>query len=98
MNATVTEVWVECHDGRDLVRADAIVMLRLDEAGRLTAQLRDEARVSVTFLEGSSRGRPPGDFHRRLVRAVAELADSSGAQLVRAHHDGEVWRWVSEPL
>jgi hypothetical protein len=81
-----------------LVRADAIVMLRLDETGRLTAQLRDDAKVSVPLLEGASGAHPPDDFHRRLIRAVAELADSSGAQLVRAKHEDGVWRWISEPI
>ncbi|WP_344895549.1 hypothetical protein [Actinomadura meridiana] len=59
-------------------------MLRLDETGGLTAQLRDAVKVGVPLLEGSSGVRPPDDFHRRLVRAVAELAGSSGGQLVRA--------------
>jgi hypothetical protein len=64
----------------------------------LTAQLRDDAKVSVSLLEGSSSSRPPDDFHRQQIRAVAELADFSGAQLVRARHDGRVWRWISDPL
>ncbi|MFG2084890.1 MULTISPECIES: hypothetical protein [unclassified Spirillospora] len=98
MSGTVPEVWVEAGGGHDLIRADSIVMLRLDETGRLTAQLRDDAKVSVTLLEGSSGVRPPGDFHRQLIRAVAQLADSSTAHLVRARHEGGVWRWVSEAL
>ncbi|TDD84373.1 hypothetical protein E1293_12950 [Actinomadura darangshiensis] len=98
MSVTVPQVWVEAGGGHDMVRADAIVMLRLDETGRLTAQLRDDAKVSVTLLKGSSGTHPPEDFHRQLIRAVAELADSSGAQLVRARHKGGAWRWVSEPL
>ncbi|WP_131737333.1 hypothetical protein [Actinomadura roseirufa] len=98
MSGTVTEVWVAASAGHDIVRAEAIVMLRLDETGRLTAQLRDDAKVSVTLLEGSSGARPPDDFHRQLIRAVAELADSSGGQLVRARHEGGVWHWISEPL
>lgn len=98
MSGTVPVVWVEAGGGHDLVRADSIVMLRMDQTGRLTAQLRDDAKVSVTLLEGSSGAHPPGDFHRQLVRAVAELADSSGAQIVRARHEGGVWRWISEPI
>ncbi|SFO35348.1 MULTISPECIES: hypothetical protein [Actinomadura] len=98
MSGTVAEVWVEAGGGRDMVRADAIVMLRLDDTGRLTAQLRDDAKVSVTLLKGSSGAHPPDDFHRQLIRVVAELADSSGAQLVRARHEGGAWRWISEPL
>jgi hypothetical protein len=98
MSGTVSEVWIETGGGHDMVRADAIVMLRLDGTGRLTAQLRDDAKVSVTLLQGSSGTHPPGDFHRQLIRAVAELADTTGAQLVRARHEGGVWRWISEPL
>lgn len=98
MSGTAPQIWIGAGGSHDMVRADAIVMLRLDETGRLTAQLRDDAKVSVTLLEGSSGARPPEDFHRQLIRAVAELADSSGAQFVRARHEGGAWRWVSEPL
>jgi hypothetical protein len=98
MSGTASEIWIETSGGHDLVRADAIVMLRLDETGRLTAQLRDDAKVSVALLDGSSGARPPDDFHSQLIRAVAELADTSGAQLLRARHDAGVWRWISEPL
>jgi hypothetical protein len=95
----MSEVWISAADGSDIIRADAIVILRMDRTGRLTVQLRDEAKVNVTLLEGSSGGgRPPADFHRRLVRMVAELADSSGARLVRAEHENGVWRWTSEDL
>lgn len=93
-----TEVWIAASDGRDMIRADAIVIVRQDHAGRLTAQLRDEARVTVTLLDGSARVRPPADFHRHLVRTIAELADSSGAQLVRPHQDDQGWHWLTEPL
>ncbi|TDB74102.1 hypothetical protein E1264_41115 [Actinomadura sp. KC216] len=98
MSGTAPGVWIAAGGGHDIVRADAIVMLRLDETGRLTAQLRDDAKVSVSLLEGSSGSRPPDDFHRQLIRAVAQLADSSGAHLVRARYEGGVWHWISEPL
>jgi hypothetical protein len=98
VSGTMHQVWIEAGGGHDMVRADAIVMLRLDGTGRLTAQLRDDAKVSVTLLEGSSDAHPPDDFHRRLIQTVAELADSSGAQLVRARHEGGVWSWTSDPL
>lgn len=77
-----------------MIRADAIVMLRLDTTGRLTAQLRDAAGVNVTLLEDvSGGGRPPADFHRRLIRKVAELGDSSGAQLVGTQCEDGAWRY-----
>ncbi|MEV4003496.1 hypothetical protein [Actinomadura sp. NPDC049753] len=95
----MSEVWISAADGDDLIRADAIVILRMDRTGRLTVQLRDEAKVSVTLLEGSPGGaRPPADFHRQLIRLIAELADSSGTQLVRARHENGAWRWTSESL
>jgi len=41
----------------------------------------------------------PGDFHRQLIRAVAQLSDAAGAFLVRpVHHETRGWQWVSEPL
>ncbi|ACY95858.1 MULTISPECIES: hypothetical protein [Thermomonospora] len=97
MRAAGPEVWIATADGRDVVRADAIVVVRLD-GGRVTAQLRDEARQAVTLIDGTTGVRPPPDFHRRLVRLVAELADASGAQLVRTVCDEGGWRWVAEPL
>ncbi|MFG2002142.1 hypothetical protein ACGFNU_23620 [Spirillospora sp. NPDC048911] len=98
MPSTATEIWIAGNDGHDMIRADAIVLLRLDMTGRLTAQLRDDAKVTVTLLDGGGTGHPPGDFHRRLLQTVAELADSSGARLVRPERDDKGWRWLSEPL
>ncbi|MEV3923718.1 hypothetical protein [Actinomadura coerulea] len=93
------DVWISAADGDDLIRADAIVILRMDRTGRLTVQLRDEAKVSVTLLEGSPGGtRPPVDFHRQLIRLIAELADSSETRLVRARHENGAWHWTSESL
>lgn len=98
MSGTAHDVWISAADG-DMVRADAIVILRLDKTGRLTAQLRDEAKVSVPLLEGSTGGgHPPVDFHRQLIRMIAELADSGDAHVIHAQHTDGAWRWVSEPL
>lgn len=97
MGATAPEVWIATSNGRDMVRSDAIVVVRLD-GGRLTAQLHDEAKVSVTLVEGLSEADMPADFHRRLIRAVAELADASGAQLITPMCDDRGWRWTTEPL
>lgn len=100
MSRTEPEIWIEAADGHDLVRADVIVMLRLDETGRLTAQLRDDARVSVPLLEGPSGVRPPDDFHRRLLRTIADLDDGDrhGTWLAKARRDGESWSWAVEPI
>jgi hypothetical protein len=41
----------------------------------------------------------PDDFHRQLIRVIAELSDAAGAFLVRAVHDeARGWQWASEPL
>ncbi|MEU6745839.1 hypothetical protein ABZ914_06420 [Spirillospora sp. NPDC046719] len=98
MTGTLPAAWISGADG-DLIRADAIVILRLDRTGRLTAQLRDEAKVSVTLLEGApGGGHPPADFHRALARMIAEAAASGSTQLISARHVDGAWRWVSEPL
>ncbi|MQA88374.1 MAG: hypothetical protein GEV03_28100, partial [Streptosporangiales bacterium] len=79
MGGTGPEVWVATSDGGGLVRADAIVAVQLDDDGVVLAQLADEAGAVVTLVAGS-RGTPtPTDFHRQMIRAVAELADASGA-------------------
>jgi hypothetical protein len=98
MTGSVPQVWIATSNGRDMIRADAIVIVCLDGGGRVTARLHDEAKMSVTLVDGSAGPHPPADFHRQLLRAVAELADSSGAQLVRAHRDDRGWHWITEPL
>jgi hypothetical protein len=98
MAGTSAEVWIVTSDGRDIVRADAIVLVRLDNSGRVTAQLHDEARVTVTLIDASTEANTPADFHRQLVRTIAELADSSGTQLIRPTREARTWRWVTEPV
>jgi hypothetical protein len=98
MSGTTPEVWMMTSDGHDLIRADAIVAVRLEDDGTVQALLADAAQATVTLVARSATTPPPHDFHRQMLRAVAELADSSGAQLVRAHHDDRGWRWVAEPL
>lgn len=98
MGGTTPEVWIATSNGRDMIRADAIVVVRLEGDGRVTAQLRDEAKVTATLVEESADAGAPADFHRQLIRAVAELADSSGAQLVQPLHDEQGWHWTTEPL
>jgi hypothetical protein len=97
MSITTPEVWMMTSDGHDLIRANAIVAVRLEDDGSVQALLADAAQATATLVARSTTP-PPHDFHRQMIRTVAELADSSGAQLVRAHHDDRGWRWVTEPL
>jgi hypothetical protein len=51
--------------------------------------------VTVVSHEGKHT---PGDFHRQLVRVVAQLADAAEATVVRPVWDDHGWRWTAEPL
>jgi hypothetical protein len=97
MAGTTPNVWIATSDGRDMIRADAIVVIRMD-GERVTAQLRDEGRVSVSLVDGSNGPHPPSDFHRRLVKIIAELSEASGGQLVIAVCDDDSWRWSVEAI
>jgi hypothetical protein len=97
MTGSTPDIWIATSDGRDMIRADAIVVVRLD-GGRVTAQLHDEAKVSVTLVDDLTGPHPAADFHRELIRVVAQLADTSEAYLVRPGHDDHGWHWTTEPL
>lgn len=97
MSANATDVWIATSDGRNMIRADAIVVVRMD-GDRVTAQLRDEAKVTVTLVDGSDAVHPPDAFHRDLIHLIAELADSSAPQPVQPRCDERGWLWTTEPL
>jgi len=97
MSGSTTDIWIATSDDRNMIRADAIVLVRID-GGRVTAQLHDEAKVTVTLVDGASGTHPPDDFHRKLIHLIAELADTSRAQLIRPRTDEAGWRWTTEPL
>ncbi|HZB34331.1 MAG TPA: hypothetical protein VE465_29475 [Streptosporangiaceae bacterium] len=97
MSGTAPEIWIASSDGLNMVRADALVVVRFDR-GRVTAQLHDEAKVTVTLVDGSAGPHPSPDFHRQLIRVLAELTDSTGAHLVRPLSDDRGWRWTTESL
>jgi hypothetical protein len=92
------QVWVAGEDACDIIRADTIVAVRLESDGTLLVRVRAEAKATVTLVAHAPGSPVPADFHRQLIRLISELAESSGAQIVRAHHDGDTWRWVSEPM
>lgn len=94
-------VWVAKDDETDIVRAEAIVSVGIEYNGNVTARLAGSDGTAVTLVEpGDEDGRPtPGDFHRQLIRALAQLSDAAGAFLLRPVCDEELgWRWISESL
>jgi hypothetical protein len=95
------DVWIAKDDGSDIVRATAIVGVGIDYNGNITARLGHGEGATVTLADqGRQHGvRPPADFHRQLMRIIAQLSDASGAFLVRPVHDeAHGWTWATEPL
>ncbi len=95
------DVWVANDEGSEIVRARDIASATLDYDGNVTVRLVGVEGMVVT-LAGHRAHRDeqrPGDFHRQLIRVVAELSDAAGAFLVRAVHDEtRGWHWASEQL
>jgi hypothetical protein len=95
------EVWVGSEDGTDIIRARDISAVGLDYDGNVTVRLAGREGTIVTLVAHRAHHdeQQPGDLHRRLIRVVAQLNDSSGAHLVRpVHAEPGGWQWVSEPL
>jgi hypothetical protein len=94
------EVWVAKDDGSDLVRAGAIVAVGRDYTGTVTVHLSGAEGSAVTLVTVTSHEgkHTPDDFHRQLVRAVAQLADAAEATVVSPVWDDHGWRWATEPL
>jgi hypothetical protein len=94
-------VWVAKDDGTELIRARDIAAVSLDYNGNVTARLAVAEAAVVTLVGHRTRQdeHKPEQFHRELIRVLAELSDSAGSQLVRPVRDeARGWRWVSEPL
>ena len=97
----VTDVWVANDEGTEIVRARDIAGASLDYDGNVTVRLtgRDGAVVTIAGHRTHHEEPRPDDFHRQLVRVVAELSDAAEAFLVRAvYQETRGWQWVSEPL
>lgn len=95
------EVWIANDEGSELVRARDIVAATLDYDGNVTVRLAggEGMVVAVAGHRAHHDEHRPADFHRQLIRIIAELSDGSGAFLVRAVYDEtRGWQWVSEPL
>jgi len=95
------DVWVAKNDGSELVRAEAIAAVSRDYTGTVTVRLSGGEQSAVTLVTVvSHEGKhTPEDFHRQLIRAVAQLGDTAQAAVVRAvWDDDQGWAWVIEPL
>ena len=95
-----TDVWVANDEGTEIVRARDIAGVSLDYDGNVTVRLTsgDGAVVTIAGHRTHPQHRPD-DFHRQMVRVIAQLSDAAGPFLVRpVHHERRVWQWVSEPL
>jgi hypothetical protein len=94
-----THVWVCRDDGSDIVRADAIVGVGMDDIGGVTAWLAGGAAVTLVTPGGQDRPAAPAAFHRQLIRIVTQLSDAAEAFVVRPVYDEPPgWRWITEPL
>jgi hypothetical protein len=97
----MADVWVANDEGTEIVRARDIVGAILDYDGNVTVRVTggDSAIVTIAGHRTHHEEHRPDDFHRQLIRVIAELSDAAGAFLVRAvHHEARGWQWVSEPL
>jgi hypothetical protein len=97
----VTDVWISNDEGNEIVRARDIAGASLDYDGNVTVRLAGEEGKAVTVAGHRTHheGHRPVDFHRQLIRKVAELSDAAGTFLVRAeYNDTRGWLWISESL
>ena len=93
----MADVWVANDEGTEIVRARDIAGASLDYDGNVTVRLTGGDGAVVIAGHRTHHEEPrPDDFHRQLIRVVAELSDAAGAFLVRAvHNEARGWQWVS---
>jgi len=97
----VKDVWISNDEGTEIVRARDIVSASLDYDGNVTVRMAGGAgtAVMVAGRRTNHDEHRPDDFHRQLIRMVAELSDAAGAFLVRAvYQEANGWLWTSESL
>jgi hypothetical protein len=95
-----TEVWVAKDDGSELVRAGAIAAVSRDYTGTVTVRLSggEQSVVTLVTVVSPEGKHTPDDFHRQLVRAVAQQADAAEAAVIRPVWDEQGWTWITDPL
>ena len=97
----MTDVWVANDQGDEIARARDIAVVSLDYNGNVNVRLAgvDGPVMMIVAHRANHEERRPDDFHRQLVRVVAELSDAAGTFLVRPVHDEmRGWQWVTESL
>jgi hypothetical protein len=94
-------VWVAKDDGSDIIRADAIAGVGRDYNGNITARLAGGEGSAVTLVAPVTSDGPhtPEDFHRQLIKVLAQLSHTAEATIVRPICDeADGWRWTNEPM
>jgi hypothetical protein len=73
----VTDVWVVNDEDTEIVRARDIAVACLDYDGNLTVRLAggDGTVVTIAGHRAHHDEHRPDEFHRQLIRIVAELSD-----------------------
>jgi hypothetical protein len=93
-------VWVAKDDGSELVRAETIAAVSRDYTGSITVRLSggEQSAVTIVAVVSHEGKHTPEDFHRQLIRAVTQLADTAQAAVVHPVWDDQGWAWAIEPL
>ena len=98
---TAPDVWIAKDDGADIIRAAAVAAVGRDYNGNVTARMSGGEHSVVTLVldHGHDDGRTPDDFHRQLLKVVAELSDTAEPAVIRpVHHAQHGWQWLTERL
>jgi hypothetical protein len=98
---SAADVWIAKDDGSDLVRADAIVGVGRDYNGNITVRLSgcEHAVVTLVAESGHHGTHTPDEYHRQLLRVIAQLSHTAEAAVVRpAHDEANGWTWHVGPL
>jgi hypothetical protein len=96
---TAPDVWVAKDDGGDIIRAAAIAAVGRDYNGNITVRLSGGEHLTLVLDHAQDHTHTPPDFHRQLIKVIAELSDAAGPAIVRPAQDPDRgWRWITERL